>query len=323
MIHDQYGEYGQEEQYGQDGQEYMIQDENGQYAQYDEYGEYGPYDQNEEYDEYGKFEIYGQDQGSMDKGYLMSGNLQNIRTVNSAEQRKTNKRIHFCPIHGLYGHGKKGNKYGYIRSRKEIRRFKGFGGEKEGIRKIGRGYGKSMEGKRKESISEYIQGNINNNQGDNEEEVDNYKFYESKNVSKKSANNSVVTQDIVNYKKNMTGRRNIIGEEKKYGIGMNQKMKTLQLMKSNQGIQSIQSKGMGMKGSTGMKETQGSDYSKVYIATMITPVYSNYYNQQQYLNLNGRGICSVCGGNLSGLNQMTNNIQGVKKSCPIHAYSKI
>ena len=141
----QYGEYGQEEEYGeygQEDQEGMIQDQYGQYAQYDQYGQYG---QNEEYDEYGQYGQYGQDQEDMEEGYLMSDNLQNrykkqkgklvqqkkvgySRRINSGLQKKMDKRFHICPVHGLYGQGNQGNKYGYIESRKEIRRFKGING---------------------------------------------------------------------------------------------------------------------------------------------------------------------------------------------------
>ena len=52
-----------------------------------------------------------------------------------------------------------------------------------------------------------------------------------------------------------------------------------------QGMQS-----MGMQSSRGMQQSQGSEYSKIYIATKVTPVYSELVNQQQHLNLSGRII---------------------------------
>ena len=232
-----------------------------------------------------------------------------------------NKSFHVCPVHGLFGQGKQGNKYGYIETLKEIRKFKGNDGGEGGIRKISRGYIENMGGRKKEKKYEYIQEKINNIKEENEKEVDNYKFYESRNLSKKKVNNSL---NIVNSENNMTGSGNIIGERTRSGIGLSQKMKSLQLMQSmhsKQGKQSMQSMGMGMQGSKGMKESQGSEYSKVYIATMITPVYSNSFNQQRCLNLSGRRICGVCGGNYRGLGKMTSNSQGVVKSCPIHRFN--
>ena len=246
----------------------MTQDQYGTY--YTQYDQYGPYGQNEEYNEYRKYGECAQcrQKQGMEDEYLMSGNLQNrykkykkqlgkivqqnkggySRRNNSGIQKKLNKSFHVCPVHGLFGQGKQGNKYGYIETLKEIRKFKGTDGGEGGIRKISRGYRENMGGRKKEKKYEYIQEKINNIKEENEKEVDNYKFYESRNLSKKKVNNSL---NIVNSENNMTGSGNIIGERTRSGIGLSQKMKTLQLiqsMHSKQGKQSMQSMGMGMQG---------------------------------------------------------------------------
>ena len=93
---------------------------------------------------------------------------------------------------------------------------------------------------------------------------------------------------------------------------MSQRMKTLQSVKS-----------IGMQKSLGMQESQGNEYSKIYIATSVTPVFSEAFNQQQNLNISGRNICGICGGNFIGLGQMNSNTQGILYGCPIHGYSMV
>ena len=73
-------------------------------------------------------------------------------------------------------------------------------------------------------------------------------------------------------------------------------------------------------------QSKSNEYSKIYIATKITPIYSEIANQQQLLKLNGTGsnVCGICGANLSGLGKMSNNNkQGIMNICPLHGCSFI
>ena len=75
---------------------------------------------------------------------------------------------------------------------------------------------------------------------------------------------------------------------------------------------------MRMQNSFGMQESQGIGIPKIYIATKVTPVYSELVNQQQYLNLRGGHNCRICGRSLLGLRSINNSFQGVMFGCPIH-----
>ena len=131
-----------------------------------------------------------------------------------------------------------------------------------------------------------------------------------------SLNSQISNEKIVNSLnlKNIQGSRNIniVGSRTGSGVGMSQRMKTLQSVKS-----------IGMQKSLGMQESQGNEYSKIYIATSVTPVYSEVLNQQQSLNISGRNICGVCGGKFNTQGQMSSNTKRIVYSCPIHGYSMI
>ena len=282
--------------------QYEHKDIQDQYGQYDKYGQYGPYGQNGEYDQYG----YGLEQEDMEQGYQIGGNVKNkYKMKMGRSKRQSNQSSHVCPVHGLYEQGKYGKNY--EETRKEIMRFEGmeggeskFGSEKN-IEGRGKGRGR-RRGRREENKYEYIEKQINKIQGENK--IDNYKFYESKNLSKKTS--SVSVQNIINSSesnvnslkiKNMAGRGNmsLVGVETGMGVGQSQ----------------------------GIQTTQSSEYSKVYIATKVTPVYSEHSNQQQLLNISGTGnhTCNLCGANFSSLGQMTSNSQGIINICPLHGYN--
>ena len=323
-------QYGQE---GQEGQEGFDQNQYGQYEPYDQYDQYDQYNQYEQYGQYGEYDQYGkygQDQEDMEQMYPMGRYPRNkykkigrryqqkkikySQPINVGRPQRMNLDSHICPVHGLKG--KQGKKYGqnteYLETRKEIKRFEGMEGGKGRERQYGKNTVRSMGGRREENKYQFINEQINNVQKENEEELDNYKFYESKNVTTKiEKKTSVNVQNIVNTSesnvntlnvKNIRGNTSITGS----GVGM------------GQGMQS-----MGMQSSLGMQQSQGSEYSKIYIATKVTPVYSELVNQQQHLNLSGRNVCSVCGGDFIGLGQMNSNTQGILYGCPIHGYSMV
>ena len=329
----QEGQYAQEMQYGQEGQEGVDQNQYGQYEPYDQYDQYDQYNQYEQYGQYGEYDQYGkygQDQEDMEQMYPMGRYPRNkykkigrryqqkkikySQPINVGRPQRMNLDSHICPVHGLKG--KQGKKYGqnteYLETRKEIKRFEGMEGGKGRERQYGKSTVRSMGGRREENKYQFINEQINNVQKENEEELDNYKFYESKNVTTKiEKKTSVNVQNIVNTSesnvntlnvKNIRGNTSITGS----GVGM------------GQGMQS-----MGMQSSRGMQQSQGSEYSKIYIATKVTPVYSELVNQQQHLNLSGRNVCSVCGGDFIGLGQMNSNTQGILYGCPIHGYSMV
>ena len=329
-------QYGQE---GQEGQEGFDQNQYGQYEPYDQYDQYDQYNQYEQYGQYGEYDQYGkygQDQEDMEQMYPMGRYPRNkykkigrryqqkkikySQPINVGRPQRMNLDSHICPVHGLKG--KQGKKYGqnteYLETRKEIKRFEGMEGGKGRERQYGKNTVRSMGGRREENKYQFINEQINNVQKENEEELDNYKFYESKNVTTKiEKKTSVNVQNIVNTSesnvntlnvKNIRGNTSITGS----GVGMGQGIQSM-------GMQSS----LGMQSSRGMQQSQGSEYSKIYIATKVTPVYSELVNQQQHLNLSGRNVCSVCGGDFIGLGQMNSNTQGILYGCPIHGYSMV
>ena len=61
-----------------------------------------------------------------------------------------------------------------------------------------------------------------------------------------------------------------------------------------------------------------NEISNIFIASKVTPIYSDIVSQEQNLNFGGRHICSICGGSMIGQKQIINNAQGMMYSCPIH-----
>ena len=301
----QYGQEGegQEEQYGQEGEgqddidqnqygQEDLQDQYGQYEQYEPYGEYGEY---EEYDDqYGEYGPYGQELEDMEQGYQMKENIP-YKYKNLRRRRRMDKGSLACPVHGLNEQGKYGRNSLYEENRKEIRRYDGM---EEGKNKFGSARNLGGRGRRIENRYEYIE-KVNNEQG--EREVDNYQFYETKNLSKKTS--SVSVQNLINRNESNINSLNL---------------KTL-VGRGNMSIDGAGTGfGVGMGGS--IQSSQTSEYSKIYLATKVTPVYSELANQQQLLKISGAGsqFCSICGARLSSLGQISSNTQRIINVCPLH-----
>ena len=182
------------------------------------------------------------------------------------EQQKHDSQ---CPIHGPYGH----------RSQNE-------------------GRGHYMKGIKEENTYDYQYSQMNDNRNANKrfgniEEVDNYKFYESKRVEKK-VDNSYKNQNILRSEKDMS-------------------LNNYQLYEQDDRSRMMQGIQMGQLGQ--IQQSNQSDYSKLYIATSVIPVYSEIVNQYQNININA--FCNICGSPL-GQSQFVNQQQSVFNSCPLH-----
>jgi hypothetical protein len=146
---------------------------------------------------------------------------------------------------------------------------------------------------------------VNNALGENEEEPDNYKFYESKNITRKVEN--ITTNLNI---RNMAGQDNLMRTGNV--IGMSQEVQGTQGLLGIQGISSSQ-------GIQGLSSSKGYD-TKVYIATKVTPVYSEIVNQNIQNILSGH-VCNVCGNPIEQ-RQINSGQQIVyttsNNTCPIH-----
>lgn len=139
---------------------------------------------------------------------------------------------------------------------------------------------------------------VNANYGS--EEIDNYRFYESKNVTRRvqnvntnintNINSNINTQHIVNTEENAA-----------YMNAMNQQQMA--------------------------QGEEGYDMSKLYVATKVTPVYSEMLDQQ-YQSMSH--VCNVCGNpfddnqyDMMQQNQMS-SMQEVEYdiNCPIHGQQR-
>ena len=133
------------------------------------------------------------------------------------------------------------------------------------------------------------------------EEIDNYRFYESKKVTRKVQN----VNTNVNINSNIN-THNVINTEENVNVNaayMNQE-------------QMAQAQG-----------EEGYDMSKLYIATKVTPVYSEMLDQQYQ---NSTHVCNVCGNpfddnqiDMMQQNQMS-SMQEVEYdiNCPIHGQQR-
>ena len=179
-----------------------------------------------------------------------------------------------CPIHGS---GKKENQFGFSKT----------------------------GGRTQENKYEYIHEQVNNALGENEEEPDNYKFYESKNITRKVEN--ITTNLNI---RNMAGQDNLMRTGNV--IGMSQEVQGTQGLLGIQGISSSQ-------GIQGLSSSKGYE-TKVYIATKVTPVYSEIVNQNIQNILSGH-VCNVCGNPIEQ-RQINSGQQIVyttsNNTCPIH-----
>ena len=129
-------------------------------------------------------------------------------------------------------------------------------------------------------------------QAANYDDIDNYKFFESKSASRRIGNVNTNINTNIN-----VNRQNVTEENQAYINTMNQSQ---------------------------MAQTEdGYDLSKLYIATRITPVYSEMLNQRFQTHTH---VCRVCG-NPFDENQMdmmqqnqTNSMQEMEYdiNCPIH-----
>ena len=237
-------------------------------------------------------------------GYGLTGQIY-LGELNAPDRFDGNS----CPIHGQNDQG-----------------YPGKEGEDQG--RFG------QQGRREENRYEYIHEQVNNCQGE-EDEPDNYKFYESKNVTRKVENiNTMNMQNMMNSETNLNtlNVRNMLGQENLMstgmGMGVNQQMQDM-----SQQMQRIsqQSQGMslmnqqGLMGMQGMRESgsQGFEAAKLYIATNSIPVYSELVNQR-FTNINSSNVCNVCGNPFD--QGLINNEQGIVYSnngCPIHGQTMI
>ena len=180
-----------------------------------------------------------------------------------------------CPIHGS---GKKENQFGFSKT----------------------------GGRTQENKYEYIHEQVNNALGESEEEPDNYKFYESKNITRKVENITTTNLNI----RNMAGQDNLMRTGNV--IGMSQEVQGTQGLLGIQGISSSQ-------GIQGLSSSKGYE-TKVYIATKVTPVYSEIVNQNIQNILSGH-VCNVCGNPIEQ-RQINSGQQIVytttNNTCPIH-----
>ena len=163
-----------------------------------------------------------------------------------------------------------------------------------------RSQGHHMKGIKEENTYDYQYTQMNENQNANNrfnrfgniEEVDNYQFYESKHVTEK-VNNSLKNQ-------------NILRNEKEY-LSNNQLYEQDNRSRMTQGVQ------MGQLEQ--IKQVDQSDYSKLYIATRVIPVYSEMINQYRSYNINH--VCNICGSPL-GQTQFFSQQQSMVNTCPMH-----
>ena len=239
--------------------------------------------------------------------------------VNDDEQQQMNKDPNFCPVHGyhnIYDEELQNNNQ-FEEDQKEINQYEreeGFD-QRHGIRQGGLSKEqeeyerrqrenerrqREYERRQREDLQrqeqyqrnqnldqrfvnnrgryedeqqryEYMQQQINDTQGSmnvqgQDNLVDNYRFYESKYVTSSSDNTNILNQR--NYMINMSNQSN---------------------------INSIKLNNIMGRGS-GMSQGEGIDFSKIYIATKVTPVYSEIIDQQfQNLNCSQTQTCNICG----------------------------
>ena len=172
----------------------------------------------------------------------------------------------------------------------------------------------------------YIQEQINKGQGEYGDEADNYKFYESKNVTRKVENigvqNILRTQNMGNPGSEMgmgiaQGAQGMQGSQL-YGVQSTSGAQGAQFygVQSSSGVQGAQL--LGINSSSG---THKCDFSKVYIATRVFPVYSEVVSQY-FQNL--RHVCNICGNPIEqGHGQIFNTQQINYENCPIHSQQMI
>ena len=148
------------------------------------------------------------------------------------------------------------------------------------------------------NVNSAINTNVNINASYGTEDIDNYRFYESKNVTKRVENiNNNINSNI-----NM---QNIVSREENVNAGYMNAMNQEQMAQGEEGY----------------------EMSKLYIATKVTPVYSEMLDQQYQ---NSTHVCNVCGNpfdenqlDMMQQNQMS-SMQEVEYdiNCPIHGQQR-
>ena len=200
-------------------------------------------------------------------------------------------------------------KYEYEQNRQEENQFMSDANycPIHGLNEQGNLDGEGQMGRREENKYEYINEQVNNSQGVNGDESDNYKFYESKKVTKKVENiNAVNMQNIIseqNYNSNALNARNLIGQENLMatgsGMGMRQQMEGMsqqmqRLSQQSQGIiqqgMNLQGQGMNLQGQRMALQGQGANLHGQGIALQ-----GKGLSQQELIGMQGMGESSSQG----------------------------
>jgi len=152
------------------------------------------------------------------------------------------------------------------------------------------------------NVNSAINTNVNINASYGTEDIDNYRFYESKNVTKRVEN---INRNINNNINSNINMQNIVTREENVNTGYMNAMNQEQMAQGEEGY----------------------DMSKLYIATKVTPVYSEMLDQQYQ---NSTHVCNVCGNpfdenqlDMMQQNQMS-SMQEVEYdiNCPIHGQQR-
>jgi len=152
------------------------------------------------------------------------------------------------------------------------------------------------------NVNSAINTNVNINASYGTEDIDNYRFYESKNVTKRVEN---INRNINNNINSNINMQNIVSREENVNAGYMNAMNQEQMAQGEEGY----------------------DMSKLYIATKVTPVYSEMLDQQYQ---NSTHVCNVCGNpfdenqlDMMQQNQMS-SMQEVEYdiNCPIHGQQR-
>ena len=219
--------------------------------------------------------------------------------ANDEEQQYINKDPNFCPVHGyhnIYDEELQNNNQ-FEEDQKEINQYR----REDGIEQ---GYGLNQEElrQRQEAFEqrqrEYLQRQAQN-QGLNQRFVNNMREIEDG-----QQRYEYMQQQINNTQRNMNaeGQDNLSDNyrfyESKYITSSDDNVNILNqrnYMTNQNNINTIYYSNVAGSGS-GMSQEEGIDLSKIYIATKVTPVYSEIIDQQfQNVNCNQTHICNICG----------------------------
>lgn len=216
----------------------------------------------------GKYGKNGYDKNMNGKENNMAGD-EDINNV--GENNDMNNDPNYCPIHGYHGHAS---------------------GEQDQ---------ENMFNQQIENAQDQGNMNVDNNGEINYEEIDNYKFYESKCFSNKThnvnTNININTQKVINTEENINISNTANNMNNMGVINMGNMEAQDQMIQSEEGY----------------------DLSKLYIATRVIPVYSDMIGNTYQCG----HVCNVCGNpfddNMIQQNNM-NEMQAmaIDSNCPIH-----